>query len=140
MNCLTEIFFDDALERAKRLDKHLEEQGFPIGPLHGVPISLKDSYNIPGFDSSSGIAALCFRPAKEKSSIVTALEDAGAVFYCKTNIPQTMMSLDSVNHIWGRVLNPANGILTAGGSSGGEGALIAMRGSLLGIVRSPSPM
>ncbi|KAK6524816.1 hypothetical protein TWF281_011714 [Arthrobotrys megalospora] len=133
LNCLTEIFFDKALERAKQLDKHLEEHGLPLGPFHGVPISLKDSYNYPGYDSSSGIVSLCFRPAKEKSSIVSVLEDAGAVFYCKTNIPQTMMSLDSVNLIWGRTLNPTNRKLTAGGSSGGEGALIAIRGSLLGI-------
>ncbi|KAF3933634.1 Acetamidase [Dactylella cylindrospora] len=133
LNCLTEIFFDEALERAKLLDDHLKQHGLPVGPLHGVPISIKDSYNIPGYDSTSGVVALCFRPAKEKSSIVTVLENAGAVFYCKTNIPQTMMSLDSVNHIWGRVANPMNRKLTAGGSSGGEGALIGIRGSLLGI-------
>ncbi|KAF3926999.1 Acetamidase [Dactylellina cionopaga] len=133
LNCLTEIFFDKALERARQLDKHLEENGLPLGPLHGVPISLKDSYNYTGYDSSGGVVALCFRPAKEKSSIVNVLESAGAVFYCKTNIPQTMASLDSINHIWGRVLNPMNRKLTAGGSSGGEGALIGIRGSLLGI-------
>ncbi|KAF3913253.1 Acetamidase [Arthrobotrys entomopaga] len=133
LNCLTEIFFDRALERAKELDKHLEEKGIPLGPFHGVPISLKDSFNYAGYDSSAGLAALCFRPATESSSIVTALESAGAVFYCKTNIPQTLMSLDSVNHIWGRTLNPLNRKLTAGGSSGGEGALIGFRGSLLGI-------
>ncbi|KAF3156040.1 hypothetical protein TWF225_008146 [Orbilia oligospora] len=133
LNCLTEIFFDKALERAKQLDRHLEEHGLPLGPFHGVPISLKDNFNYPGYDSSSGVVALCFRPAKEKSSIVSVLEDAGAVFYCKTNIPQTMMSLDSVNLIWGRTLNPLNRKLTAGGSSGGEGALIGIRGSLMGI-------
>ncbi|KAK6540091.1 hypothetical protein TWF694_008921 [Orbilia ellipsospora] len=133
LNCLTEIFFDKALERAKQLDKHLEEKGLPLGPLHGVPISLKDSFSYAGYDSSAGLAALCFRPATESSSIVTALEAAGAVFYCKTNIPQTLMSLDSINHIFGRTLNPLNRKLTAGGSSGGEGALIGFRGSLLGI-------
>lgn len=49
------------------------------------------------------------------------------------NIPQTLMALDSINNCFGRTLNPANRLLTAGGSSGGEGALIAMRGSLLGV-------
>ncbi|KAK6532642.1 hypothetical protein TWF281_006823 [Arthrobotrys megalospora] len=132
LNCLTEIFFDKALERAKFLDQQLEH-GLPLGPLHGVPVSLKDSIDVPGYDSSSGVTALCFRPAKEKSSIVVVLENAGAVCYCKTNIPQTMMALDSVNHVFGRTLNPLNRKLTAGGSSGGEGALIGFRGSLLGI-------
>lgn len=53
--------------------------------------------------------------------------------YCKTNVPQTMMTADSDNNVFGRTLNPANVNITAGGSSGGEGALIAMRGSVLGV-------
>jgi amidase len=53
--------------------------------------------------------------------------------YCKTNVPQTMMTADSDNNVFGRTINPANVKLTAGGSSGGEGALIAMRGSVLGV-------
>jgi amidase len=53
--------------------------------------------------------------------------------YCKTNIPQTMMTGDSHNNIFGRVLNPNKLKLGAGGSSGGEGALVAMRGSILGV-------
>lgn len=77
------------------------------------------------------------------------LLDAGAVLYCKTNVPQTMMvgvfrshylrllanilqTMDSENHIFGRTLNPHNTSLTAGGSTGGEGSLIAFRGSVLG--------
>ena len=58
---------------------------------------------------------------------------AGAVFYCKTNLPQTMMTADSDNNVQGRTLNPHNPSLTPGGSTGGEGALIAMRGSILGM-------
>jgi len=61
------------------------------------------------------------------------LLEQGAVFYCKTNIPQTLMTADSDNNVFGRCLNPHNTSLTAGGSSGGEGALIAMRGSIVGI-------
>ncbi|EWC44431.1 hypothetical protein DRE_06799 [Drechslerella stenobrocha 248] len=133
LSCLTEIFFDKALERAKELDKHLERHGLPLGPLHGVPVSLKDTENVPGYDTSCGMAGLCFRPATKASAIVLLLEKAGAVLYCKTNIPQTLMALDSHNQIWGRTLNPLNRRLTPGGSSGGESALIAMRGSLLGV-------
>ncbi|KAI9810069.1 MAG: hypothetical protein M1827_006680 [Pycnora praestabilis] len=132
-NCLTEIFFDAAIQRAEYLDSHLKITGKPLGPLHGVPISLKDTFNITGYDSSIGIASLAFNPATENALLAQVLLDAGAVLYCKTNIPQTLMSLDSENNLFGRTLNPANRLATAGGSSGGEGALIAMRGSVLGV-------
>jgi amidase len=61
------------------------------------------------------------------------LLDLGAVLYCKTNLPQLIMTGDSENFIFGRTLNPRNKLLTAGGSTGGEGALLAMRGSILGV-------
>ncbi|KAL2357109.1 acetamidase [Cryomyces antarcticus] len=132
-NCLTEIMFEDALSRAKKLDEHLKRTGKPIGPLHGVPISLKDTFRVPGYDASIGIASLCFKPATTASTLVDILLAAGAVLYVKTNVPQTLMALDSHNNVFGRTLNPRNLLLTPGGSSGGEGALIAMRGSVLGV-------
>ncbi|OBT57713.1 hypothetical protein VE04_01946 [Pseudogymnoascus sp. 24MN13] len=131
-SCLTEIFFDRALARAKELDDHMERTGRAFGPLHGLPISLKDTFNIAGMDSSLGIAAMAFHPAPANCPLVDILLAAGAVLYVKTNIPQTLMALDSINNIFGRVLNPANRALTAGGSSGGEGALLALRGYPLG--------
>jgi Asp-tRNA(Asn)/Glu-tRNA(Gln) amidotransferase A subunit family amidase len=111
----------------------MQEHHKPIGPLHGVPVSLKDLFKVKGIDSTIGYASLAFKKAKTNSPLVDILLQAGAVLYCKTNIPQTMMALDSHNNIFGRVLNPLNIKLTAGGSSGGEGALIAMRGSVLGV-------
>ncbi|KAF1954682.1 acetamidase [Byssothecium circinans] len=132
-NCLTEIFFEDALKRAGELDAHLKAGHPPLGPLHGVPVSLKDTFKIKGYDASIGLAALCFKPAEENAVLVELLLKAGAVLYCKTNVPQTLMALDSHNNIFGRTLNPFNTALTAGGSSGGEGALLAMRGSILGV-------
>ncbi|EME48089.1 hypothetical protein DOTSEDRAFT_69881 [Dothistroma septosporum NZE10] len=132
-NCLTEILFEDALTRARELDRHLERTGKPIGPLHGLPISLKDTFKIRGYDASIGIASLCFKPAVANSALVNTLISLGAVLYCKTNVPQTMMALDSHNNVFGRTINPANAHLTPGGSSGGEGALLAMRGSILGV-------
>ncbi|KAF4548646.1 Amidase-like protein 10 [Elsinoe fawcettii] len=131
-NCLSEIFFDLALARAAELDAFYARSG-PVGPLHGLPISLKDTFRLPGIDSSIGLASLCFKPSTSPSALVSLLLDAGAVLYVKTNVPQTMMALDSHNNVFGRTLNPANTKLTAGGSSGGEGALVAMRGSLLGV-------
>jgi len=112
----------------------MEKTGKPFGPLHGLPVSIKDSFYYPGYDASIGMTAFCFQPVTETSPIVKMLLDAGAVLYVKTNVPQTLMSLDSVNHVFGRTLNPRNRKLTAGGSTGGEGPLIALRGSLLGVV------
>lgn len=132
-NCLTEIFFDEALVRAKALDRQLAKTGRPTGPLHGLPISLKDSFKVQGYDASVGVANLCFKPAESNAALVDLLLSLGAVLYCKTNVPQSMMALDSHNNVFGRTLNPANLRLTAGGSTGGEGALIALRGSVLGV-------
>lgn len=61
------------------------------------------------------------------------LRSLGAVIIAKTNVPQTLGLLDSVNHVFGRTLNPLNQRLTPGGSSGGEGVLVAMRGSMIGF-------
>ena len=132
-NCLTEIFFEKALARAKALDHHLQRYGTPQGPLHGVPISLKDTFRVTGVDSTIGYAAFANQPSLFNSPLVNILLEAGAVLYCKTNVPQTLMALDSENNVWGRTLNPINRKVTAGGSSGGEGALLAMKGSVLGI-------
>lgn len=132
-NCLTEINFDQALVRAKQLDHHLSRYGAPVGPLHGVPVSLKDAFRIAKLDATIGYAAHAFQPSTFNSPLVNILIEAGAVLYCKTNVPQTLMALDSVNNVWGRTLNPHNRHVTAGGSSGGEGALLAMKGSPLGV-------
>lgn len=132
--CLTETFFDEALERAKFLDEHLAKTGETIGPLHGLPISLKDSFNVAGQHSTLGFVSFLENPPQtSNSAVVDILLAAGAVLYVKTNIPQTMMTADSHNHVFGRVLNPYRRNLTAGGSTGGEGALVAMRGSILGV-------
>ncbi|KAF2651703.1 amidase [Lophiostoma macrostomum CBS 122681] len=131
--CLTEILFSDALTRATHLDTHLSSGNPPLGPLHGIPISLKDTFKIRGHDTSIGLASLCFNPSTTNAPLVDILLAAGAVLYCKTNVPQTLMALDSHNHVFGRVLNPINALCTAGGSTGGEGALLALRGSVLGV-------
>jgi len=73
------------------------------------------------------------RVAKQNAVVVDCLLKQGAVLYCHTNMPQALMSGETVCNLHGRTLNPHNRALSAGGSSGGEGALIALRGSLLGI-------
>ncbi|KAL5337214.1 amidase signature domain-containing protein [Aspergillus crustosus] len=131
--CLTEIFFDQAIERAKELDRQYAETGKLAGPLHGIPISLKDSYNVIGVQSTLGYVSFLDHPVLGfNSPMVNILLEAGAVIYVKTHLPQTMMTADSHTNVFGRTRNPYSGKLTAGGSCGGEGALIAMRGSILG--------
>ncbi|KAL2854839.1 amidase signature domain-containing protein [Aspergillus pseudoustus] len=133
-NCLTEHFFSRALKRAQYLDEYLKREGKVAGPLHGLPISLKDSFCLEGIPTTVGyVSFLKNGPARENSALVNLLLDLGAVLYVKTNIPQTMMTADSENAIYGRTLNPHNTALTAGGSTGGEGALQALRGSILGV-------
>ncbi|GAD99545.1 general amidase [Paecilomyces variotii No. 5] len=131
--CLTEPLFASAIKRGKELDEHLKRTGKTVGPLHGLPVSVKDSFNVKGVDSSIGIAALAFKPAKENASLVDLLLSLGAIIIAKTNVPQTLGALDSCNNVFGRTLNPLNRQLTAGGSSGGEGVLVAMHGSMIGF-------
>ncbi|KAJ5936286.1 hypothetical protein N7454_005584 [Penicillium verhagenii] len=131
--CLTQPLFDAALKRARDLDDYLDRTGHPVGPLHGLPVSVKDTFNIKGVDSSIGLSALAFKPASANASLVDLLESLGAIVVAKTNVPQTLAALDSCNHLFGRTLNPLNYQWTAGGSSGGEGVLVAMRGSMVGF-------
>ncbi|CDK25227.1 unnamed protein product [Kuraishia capsulata CBS 1993] len=127
--------FDFAIERAKELDGHFAKTGKVMGPLHGLPISLKDSFNVPGFDSTIGYVSFIDnnKTITQFSDFPQSLWDMGAVFHVKTNVPQTLMTTESTNHVWGTVLNPNNISLGAGGSSGGEGALARMKGSIAGI-------
>ncbi|KAF9888309.1 hypothetical protein FE257_008741 [Aspergillus nanangensis] len=132
--CLTETFFDEAIEHARGLDQFFREHGKVKGPLHGLPISMKDSFCVKGHEATVGFVSFIGKStATTNSPLVDILLESGAVLYVKTNIPQTMMTADSENNIFGRVLNPHKLCLGAGGSSGGEGALVAMRGSILGV-------
>jgi len=67
------------------------------------------------------------------SVLVTLLRKAGAIFYTKTSVPQTLMVCETVNNIIGRTLNPRNKNWSCGGSSGGEGAMVGIRGGIIGV-------
>jgi amidase len=129
--CLTQWFMDDAIAQAKKLDEHLTTTGKTIGPLHGVPVSIKEPLPIAGTSSSQGYFATIVKDEKD-CQMIGILRNLGAVFYCKTNQPQSTMHLEA-DSFFGRTLNPYNINLSAGGSTGGEAALIAMRGSVLGV-------
>lgn len=132
-NCLTDIFLEEALELAKIADEYLATKGEPIGPLHGLPISLKDAFNLKGHDTTYGYISWCGNISPEDGICVTLIKNQGAIPFCKTNVSQGLLLVESNNNIFGKVLNPHNLSLTASGSSGGEGALVALKGSPLGI-------
>ncbi|KAH6654535.1 amidase [Truncatella angustata] len=132
-NCLSDTCFERALETAKKLDEHLARTGKPVGPLHGLPISLKDNFNLCGLDATVGFVSHIGEPAEYDAALAELLCGAGAVFYVKTNVPTAMMIAESVNNVFGRTVNPLNRKLTSGGSSGGESALVVFKGSPLGI-------
>lgn len=131
-NFLTEINFDGARERAKWLDQQMNSTG-PIGPLHGLPITIKDTEDLEGFDSSYGITGWAFDPMPRNGPLIQILINAGAVIIGKTNVPQTVLAADSDSVIWGRTLNAHKNVFGAGGSTGGEGSCLGTGSSLFGV-------
>lgn len=91
-NCLTEVLFDEGLRRAQELDRYLEQTGRVVGPLHGVPVSIKDHILVQGHDTSAGYVSWVGRTIAEKDAVVVdILRRAGAVIYVKTANPQTLL-------------------------------------------------
>ncbi|KAJ5153319.1 uncharacterized protein N7482_009797 [Penicillium canariense] len=131
--CCTEIFFEEAFATAREMDEYLTKTGKTVGPLHGLPVSIKDLFSVKGVDTSIGWVGLTNSPAPADKSVARTLRRLGAVLYVKTNLPQSMMMSDSYNHVFGQCVNPLNRNLISGGSSGGESSLVAARGSVLGI-------
>ncbi|KAF4626956.1 hypothetical protein G7Y89_g11201 [Cudoniella acicularis] len=134
-NCLTEILFSESLARAKFLDDYLEKGGQVIGPLHGLPISLKDCMITPPHPSSIGMACYANEATtpEQETILVSILTKLGAVFYVKTAVPTAMMMMETISNVWGETNGAYHSGTSSGGSSGGEGVLLAMRGSPLGV-------
>lgn len=104
-----------------------------MGMLHGLPISVKEHIKIKNTTATSALIAWAYDTSEEDALIVKTFREQGAVFYVKTTNPQTLMALETDSNLFGRTTNPYNNNLTSGGSTGGEGALLAMGGSVLGI-------
>lgn len=142
---MTEFLPERALVRAKYLDDYYVEHKRPIGALHGLPLSVKEHIGMKGLGLNAGFVSWYDRKAEYDAHILKILWDAGCVFYVRTTEPQTLMHLETSSNLYGVTVNPFNRELTSGGSSGGEGALIGLRGSCLGIgsdiggsIRSPA--
>ncbi|KAL8748056.1 MAG: hypothetical protein Q9190_000141 [Brigantiaea leucoxantha] len=127
------LLSERALARAKYLDAYFQKHNRPFGPLHGLPISVKEQIGMKGLKLCAGYVAWWGKTAEEDAHLLKILWRAGAVFHARTTEPQTMMHLETDSNLWGVTVNPYNVNLSAGGSSGGEGALISLMGSCLGI-------
>ncbi|XP_057286719.1 vitamin D3 hydroxylase-associated protein-like isoform X2 [Pezoporus wallicus] len=127
VNCVTDFIHgcEDQLQKLK----NQKEKGL----LYGIPVSIKEHIDCKGHISSGGMVKFLGQVKEEDSVIVQVLKYQGAIPFVRTNVPQTMMNYDCSNLVFGQTLNPLNHQKSPGGSSGGEGALIAGGGSILGI-------
>lgn len=137
LELIAESNYQEALVLAKQCDqkrkKTPQEKRAELGGLFGIPISIKDSFIQKGLDSTCGQASLVFKPNTKDGEIIALLKARGAIPFIRSNVPQTLGIMDCVNSIWGRGLNPWNNQRAVGGSSGGEGGLIAARCSPIGL-------
>ncbi|KAM7186612.1 acetamidase [Naviculisporaceae sp. PSN 640] len=134
VNCITELLGERALSRARELDQTRRGiSNTAKGPLHGIPISVKSHIGIEGRRMPAGYIAWWNNTCPRDALVVQILERAGAIVHARTTEPQSMMQLECVSNLYGPTLNPHNVSLSSGGSSGGEGALVAMGGSSIGV-------
>ncbi len=130
-NAVTEPCFDDALSTANSIDYAIKRgESFPLA---GVPISVKDSIDMKGYTSTCGLAARALLRSDTDSVLVAILKKAGAVPVVRSTTPQALMLPETMSRLWGISRNPWNTERTPGGSSGGEGVLLASRATWIGV-------
>ena len=124
LNAVVVRDFEGARAAADQADQAIAE-GREVGPLHGVPMTIKEAYNIAGLPTTWGVPPLKDNIAAEDSESVKRLKAAGAHFLGKTNVPLQLGDFQSYNEIYGTTRNPWNTERTPGGSSGGSAAALA---------------
>jgi Asp-tRNA(Asn)/Glu-tRNA(Gln) amidotransferase A subunit family amidase len=132
INAFVRVFGDEARQQAFEAEKAVCGAG-PVGPLCGVPVTIKDSFDIAGVPTTCGSRFFSALPARKDSTAVRRFKEAGAVILGKTNCPEFLANYETDNNIIGRTNNPWNLDRTPGGSSGGESAAIASFMSAGGI-------
>jgi amidase len=133
LNAVVEVLADEARKTARRTDEQ-RACGTALGPLAGVPFSVKDSIEVAGTVCTAGTLGLkSALPSTRDATLVARLRDAGAIPIARTNLPDLLFAFESDNLIHGRTNNPYDLSRTSGGSSGGEAALIAACGSPFGL-------
>ena len=132
VNAITVVFADDALAAADAADAAVASRDV-VGPLHGVPITVKENIDVSGSATTQGVLSLKNSIPEQDAPIVRHLKDAGAIVIGRTNMPDFGMRWHTDNDLHGATLNPWDSSRTPGGSSGGEAAAIATGMSPLGI-------
>lgn len=132
LNAVVVRRFDEALAEARSADER-RGRGEPLGALHGVPVTIKDCFDVIGTPSTFGLTTRANDRATADDPYVARWRAAGAIVLAKTNLSQLMIFIESDNPLYGRTNNPWDIGRTCGGSSGGEGAIIAAGGSPLGL-------
>src|SRR6202171_3724105 len=134
----------DVIEQAQAAEARLMSAG-SVGPLHGVPLTIKDTIETAGLRTTSGSAVRAAHVPQTDAPAVARLKAAGAIILGKTNTAEMAMDYTADNPVFGRAINPYNPLLTTGGSSGGEAAAIAgclspggIGSDLAGSIRIPA--
>ncbi len=116
--------YERARARADQADR-ATRRGESLGPLHGLPMTIKESFQLTGTPTTFGFQEFRENVATSNAVVVERLLGAGAVIFGKTNVPVGLMDGQSQNEIYGRTVNPWNAARTPGGSSGGSAAALA---------------
>lgn len=132
LNAVVQLAADTACEQARAADEALV-RGAIKGPLHGVPITLKDNIEAAGIICTGGTQGRAAYVPEHDATVVARMRAAGAIVLGKTNLPEFCQAYEADNLIYGRTNNPYDLSRTCGGSSGGEAAIIAAGGSPLGL-------
>ncbi|MEN0055864.1 MAG: amidase [Mucilaginibacter sp.] len=132
INGIVTLMGEQALKDAAVADKAVAA-GEKLGPLHGVPFSIKDAIDTAGVPTQYGSKIFEGNIPEKDATVVTRMKNAGAIPLMKTNIPEFSAHWESENLLTGRSLNPWNPDRTPGGSSGGEAAVIAAGLSPIGL-------
>ena len=144
INAVVALNLDAARERAAQADA-ARARGESWGPLHGLPITLKDTYEVPGMPCTAGAPALRNHRPQQPALAARRLLDAGAIVFGKTNVPLFGADIQTYNAVYGTTNNPWDTRRSSGGSSGGAAAALAagftpleMGSDLAGSIRIPS--
>jgi fatty acid amide hydrolase len=132
INAVVLKFYDEALKKADAADAALAK-GEKFGKLHGLPFTIKECFDYPGSPSTLGVLARKNDQPTKTDAYIEALMREGGIVLGKTNVPQLLIFIESVNRVYGKTNNPINEKFTCGGSSGGEGAIVGAGASPVGI-------
>ncbi len=135
INAVVDMVFDKARHAAQAADEAIHQGSidWKRQPLLGVPVTIKDAFDVTGMATTCGVPRLKDKLAEVDATAVRKLKEAGAIILGKTNVPALCMHFETDNSVYRQTKNPYDLARTPGGSSGGEAAIVASGGSPLGL-------